>query len=682
MPDSRSRAGKAASRKASTKVSKPHPNETELEAMAASLSESAMRYHRLVENLPAKMLRYDIKMQKFVFLNSETYWTGHTLSEWNNMSGELRSNCIHPDDLDEYINLVQDWETSEKDNQLQLEYRLHRKDGQYVWIRSFLYKEYSSDGEPVALVDISLDISEQKLAELELEGIKREIDLSIEENSLEIQKIRRQLEEEIDKYKKSEQELYLQEESFRNLINDSEDGVFVTTLDHNLLFINRRASELTGYSYEELLSISIKDLFTDIEFDNVTAKIEKRTDKKRNPHHFPAEIIRKDKTRLNLELTAQNTVWLGKPANVFTMRDIQDRRIAQGQKISSMVRKAVARRHTFYEEIVSKNPAILKIFEILPTIADSDSSLLITGESGTGKELIARAVHNLSPRCDNPLVTVNCSALPDTLIESELFGYKKGAFTDAKQDKPGRFAQAEGGTLFLDEIGDISPAMQVKLLRVLQEKIIEPLGSKESQKVDIRILTATNRDIDKMVEEGTFRSDLFYRINIVRLYLPPLRDRLEDIPFLIEHFIGRFRNMFGKDITSISPQALGILMNYHYPGNIRELENFIEHAFLLCRGDKILPEHLPDLSLKQSSPLPSPVGREEAGMSMYDKIPASTMREHEAEFILASLKKHNWNRTAAAEELGIHRVTLNRKIKKLGIELPDVDGRSAYRNIM
>ncbi len=682
MPETKkSKRTKTTAARTSSKGSKAGPNKKDLEAIAASLSESAMRYHRLVENLPAKMLRYDIKMQKFVFLNSKKFWTGHTLNEWNDMSGEYRSSWIHPDDLDEYTVLVQDWEISKKDSRLELNYRLHHKEGFYAWIKSFLYKEYSTEGDLVAFVEVSMDISEQKLIEQELNKIRKKIDESIDPQSHELNRIKQQHEKEIEEYKRREQELFQREENFRNLISNSADGFLVATTNHKIVFSNKRLTEITGYNHKDLLTLTVKDLFPPAEFDNVVSRIEKRTEETESPRQFQAEIVCKNGTNSRLELTALKTIWQGKPVNVFTMRDIEDRRIAQGKKISSMVRKAVARRHTFYEEIVSKNPAILKIFDILPTIAESDSSLLIMGESGTGKELIAQAIHNLSPRCDKPLITVNCSALPDTLIESELFGYKKGAFTDAKEDKPGRFAQAEGGTLFLDEIGDISAAMQVKLLRVLQEKTIEPLGSKESQKVNIRILTATNRDLDRMVEEETFRSDLFYRINVVRLFLPPLRERLEDIPFLIEHFIGKFRGMFGKDITSISPQALGMLMNYQYPGNIRELENFVEHAFLLCRGDKIMPEHLPVLSQKTSTAPSYTVPPPDRDRLILENVTPGTMQEHEAELILASLKKHRWNRTAAAEELGIHRVTLNRKINKLGIKLPEFDGRSAYRNI-
>ncbi len=207
---------------------------------------------------------------------------------------------------------------------------------------------------------------------------------------------------------------------------------------------------------------------------------------------------------------------------------------------------------------------------------------MIEGASGTGKELFARAIHNLSPRRGKRFVAVNCGALPDTLLESELFGYKAGAFTDARQDKLGRFALADGGTLLLDEIGDVSPAMQVRLLRVLQERVYEPLGSVEPVKADVRLIAATNKDLGKLVRKGVFREDLYYRIHVIRLALPNLRDRREDIPLLVEHFIAKFNRLQGKDVVGVSDEVLARLMDHDYPGNVRELENIIEHAFVLC----------------------------------------------------------------------------------------------------
>ena len=315
-------------------------------------------------------------------------------------------------------------------------------------------------------------------------------------------------------------------------------------------------------------------------------------------------------------------------------------------------------------DIIGRSRVMRDLYGMVPAVAASDSTVVIHGASGTGKELFARALHELSPRQGRPFVAINCGALPDTLLESELFGHKAGAFTDAKTDKPGRFAVAEGGTVFLDEIGDISPAMQVRLLRVLQERVYEPLGAVEPVEANVRVVVATHRDLARLVEGGTFREDLFYRINVIRLELPSLRERREDIPLLIEHFIGRFNRLQGKDVIGVSDEVLAILMKHDYPGNARELENIIEHAFVLCRGGIIETEHLPPelvRELEKRPHLPSD------GM---------TLRALESLHIEDALRRNGGNRKAAAEELGIHPSTLFRKIKDLGIETPEMDGRS------
>jgi transcriptional regulator with PAS, ATPase and Fis domain len=250
-------------------------------------------------------------------------------------------------------------------------------------------------------------------------------------------------------------------------------------------------------------------------------------------------------------------------------------------------------------------------------------------------------------------VDVNCGALPDSLLESELFGHKAGAFTDARGDRAGRFAQAEGGTVLLDEVGEMSPALQVSLLRVLESGTYQPLGATETVESDVRILAATNRNLEQMVEDGQFRRDLYYRINVVKISLPPLRDRREDIPLLVDHFIARFRRLKGKDITGVSPEALMLLMNHDYPGNVRELENIIEHAFVLCPAGEIGREHLPEKFATRTAERP------EQELSL---------QETERRRIEEALRRHDGNRQEAAEELGIHRTTLWRKMNKLGID--------------
>ncbi len=311
-----------------------------------------------------------------------------------------------------------------------------------------------------------------------------------------------------------------------------------------------------------------------------------------------------------------------------------------------------------FADIIGRSPAMRRIFEILPEISESDSTVLIEGASGTGKELFARAIHNLSRRRAKKLIAINCGALPDTLLESELFGYKAGAFTDARRDKPGRFALAEGGTIFLDEIGDISPAMQTRLLRVLQERVYEPLGSVDSVKANVRVITATNKSLSQLVREGKFREDLYYRVHVIRIELPSIRDRREDIPLLIEHFVEQFNRRQGKDVGGVSDEVLARLMEYDFPGNVRELENIIEHAFVLCRGGLIKMPHLP------------PHLRPASTADGLEKVEGMTLQAAEEMMVLNALRRNQGNKTRAAKELGIDASTLFRKIKAFKLDLP------------
>jgi len=322
------------------------------------------------------------------------------------------------------------------------------------------------------------------------------------------------------------------------------------------------------------------------------------------------------------------------------------------------LRKELRQTYTF-RDMVSKNAQVLRIFESLPVVAESGSTVLILGPSGTGKELLARALHQASPRCDKPFVAVNCGALPDNLLESELFGYKKGAFTDARTDKLGRFALAEGGTLFLDEIGDTSPAMQVKLLRVLQEKVYEPLGATQPIATDVRVITATNRDLANRVAEGRFRADLYYRINVISFELPPLSERPEDIPLLVQHFIELLNVEQSRAVRGISRPALERLMRYDFPGNIRELRNIMERAFVLCRCDEIQEQCLPAHLLTSATLVATPAAR----FINLRRLPP----EHERSLIVETLKEQGNSRKKAAEQLGLDPATLWRKMKKHGL---------------
>ncbi len=326
-------------------------------------------------------------------------------------------------------------------------------------------------------------------------------------------------------------------------------------------------------------------------------------------------------------------------------------------------------------EMVSRSPAMEHIFSILPQVAASDSTVLIEGETGCGKEVLARSLHQLSARSSSPFVAINCGALPDNLLESELFGYRAGAFTDAVKDKPGLLATAAGGTLLLDELGETSAAFQVKLLRVLQEHQYQPLGAVDRVPLDVRIVAATNRNLDEMVEAGTFRRDLFYRINIISFTLPPLRKRPEDILLLADLFIRRMnarRSRERAEITGLSAEARVLLTAHHWPGNIRELENVIERAFVLCPGGEIEVVHLPP----ELATIPVSASSSPAAPAAVPTALRVSSEESEAARISAALARNNGNRLAAARELGIHRSTLFRKINRYRIIPPKQDGRS------
>jgi len=430
------------------------------------------------------------------------------------------------------------------------------------------------------------------------------------------------------------------------ILDSITDGVFTVDLDWKITLFNRAAERITGISREEAIGRPCWEVLKGSVCEGECCL--RHTMRTGQPVVNKAVFIvntRGDRIPISISTALLRDDRGNVIGGVETFRDLS---------VVEELQKRLEARYTF-SDIVSRNRDMLRLFEIVPQVARSDSTVLIEGESGTGKELLARAIHNLSPRSGKPMVVVNCGALPDALLESELFGHKKGAFTDAKFDRKGRFALAQGGTVLLDEIGDISPAMQVRLLRVLQEKTYEPLGSSETLRADVRIIAATNQDLEKLVRQRKFRLDLYYRINVVRLRLPPLRHRKEDIPILVEHFITRFNRLQGKNIAGISPDALAILMRYDYPGNIRELENIIEHSFVLCKGNIIVPENLPDYLAPTTKAVLS--------------SQPTTLKQLEAQLILETLKRNGYNRQATANQLGIHKTTLWRKMKRLGIKV-------------
>jgi PAS domain S-box-containing protein len=441
--------------------------------------------------------------------------------------------------------------------------------------------------------------------------------------------------------------------SLGRILDSISEGVFSVDEHWRITSFNRAAEELLGIRRSEALGRPCREVFqTDLCADACPLRYTRETSLPIRNH--PVSFVNAEGRRVPVSIST-NLLRDSRGVVIGAVESFRD------LSVEETLRKEIRGKHTFHD-IVSKSPKMGQLFEVLPTIARTDSTVLIEGETGTGKELLARAIRALSQRRNRPLVIVNCGALPDTLLESEIFGYKTGAFTGAQSDKPGKISLAHRGTLFLDEVGEMSAALQVRLLRVLQDGVFEPLGSVDSTEADVRFIAATHHDLSQDVARGSFREDLFYRLNVIPVHLPPLRERKEDIPLLVDHFLGRFSASFGREISGVSPEVLQLLASHDYPGNIRELESTLEHACVMCTDATVQPAHLPE-AWHQRTPASA------------DGL-AAEISEHEARFIHDALERHGWHREATARDLGIHKATLFKKIRKLGIELPDTDGRS------
>ena len=435
----------------------------------------------------------------------------------------------------------------------------------------------------------------------------------------------------------------VQRQNLEAIFDSVADAIVAVDLQLRIINLNRAAAELAGLSRLDAGGDSCLDAFgLDREGDVGRLLSEHReaggvatqiTGANGSRYHLLAStcVLRDDTGR--------------EQGMILVLRDVTE---------LEAMRDHLAGRRAFHG-LVGRNRRMQGIYELVEQLADSDATVLVYGESGTGKELVAAAIHTSSHRANGPFVKVNCSALSESLLESELFGHVKGAFTGAIRDRVGRFEQADGGTIFLDEIGDLSAEVQVKLLRVLQEHEIERVGSGRTVAVDCRVIAATHRDLRRAIAEGRFREDLYYRLNVMPIEVPPLRERAEDIPLLVDHFVDTFRVRTGRPIHHVSDEALDALMAYSWPGNVRELQNAIEHAFIRCRSEVLVPDCLPP---QLTSPAPPPA------------IPAvdrPSVAADERQDLVAALESSHWNRGEAARHLGMHRTTLWRKMKEFGL---------------
>lgn len=444
--------------------------------------------------------------------------------------------------------------------------------------------------------------------------------------------------------------VHYEERSLKIILDNLEVGILTVNRGGLVTFFNQAAEKISGYSRDEILGQSCEKIFSGQSAKDVCLLHESIMSGEAKTSHN-GEMVDKDgmviPIRANyMALKNEKNTIIGGLATFYDMTLVHQ------------LDKAISNQYNFHD-MIGKDPAMQKIFEMVQVVAKSDTTVLIEGPTGTGKDLLAKIIHSTSRRAHKPMVIINCAAIPENLIESEIFGYVKGAFTGADKDKPGRFQEAEGGTIFLDEIGDLPMPLQAKLLRVLEEKEFYPLGSRHTRKVDVRILSATNRGLEKLVSEGSFRKDLFYRLNVMRIELPPLKRRMADLPLLIRHILRQLGAAKGMSPPMISESAMEILLNFDYPGNVRELENILEHALIICRDKVIQTDHLPDYVQARRS-LTETAFSEEPDTPRIQDI-------KERALILKMLNKFKGHRQKAALALGMDRTTLWRKMKRYNI---------------
>jgi len=444
--------------------------------------------------------------------------------------------------------------------------------------------------------------------------------------------------------------IHYEERSLKIILNNLDVGIFTVNRGGYMTFFNNEAEKISGYDRRAVLGKPCSAIFGGEAAHDLCLLKESIADGSARSSR-PGKMMTKEgetiPVRANyLALKNENGTVVG---GLATFHDLT---------LVRQLTRAMRERYTFHD-MIGKSPAMQKIFEMANVVARTDATVLIEGATGTGKDLLAKVIHSSSRRADHPFVKVNCAAIPDNLLESEMFGYIKGAFSGADRNKPGRFNEADGGTIFLDEIGDLPISLQAKLLRVLEDKEFYPLGSRHTRKVNVRIISATNRGLDQLVAKQQFREDLFYRLNVFRIELPEIKDRREDLPLLISHILRHLSATHDNRRVGLSEEALEILLNYDYPGNVRELENVLEHALIICTDDILQQSHLPDYIHTRLASLPP------------HRLPAANfapdVENDDRQQIIQCLHRHQGNRNKTALALGINRSTLWRKMKRYGI---------------
>jgi len=440
-------------------------------------------------------------------------------------------------------------------------------------------------------------------------------------------------------------------------------GVIFLDLDRRILLLNRAFEVLSGFTREEVWGVPCRDVLRSNICPQRCPLVE--AEKSKGPVSIEGNIINREHKKISVHLTAV-------PLNDVRGKTVGFLETVEEVRAPQELNDNLLQIDSF-GQLIGRSSRMQELFRIIPVVAQTDSSILITGETGTGKDVLAEVIHKVSEHARAPFIKINCGALPETLLESELFGHKKGAFTGAVSDKPGRLRLAHNGTLYLTEIGDLPLALQIKLLTFLDDKVVYPLGSTKGFQVEVRVIAATHRNLEQMVKEGLFRQDLFFRLNVVRLHLPPLKEREGDVNLLLDHFLKIFRARFVKRVKDFSPRVRHLLLNYAYPGNVRELRNIVEYATNICQSESIGAEHLPAYLTEARI-----TGREDEELGSQVIFPAKgevqaqtsgmNWAAIERQIIIDTLVKVNGRRSRAAEILGWGRSTLWRKMKQYGLE--------------